>query len=155
MIFEYMAYGDLTEVLRNSSEQFMNYSASLPLLDRVSAKKNNAYFLKSLLKISTRCTRENRNVLLLKKRKKKRFRTRCCSYHCKYRRVWSIWPVNGSCTETWRAGTVWSAKTCVWKSPISEWAETFTLAIITKYERRSTVARGRLECQLILLDKSQ
>lgn len=70
MIFEYMAYGDLTEVLRNSSEQFMNYSASLPLLDRVSAKKNNAYFLKSLLKISTRCTRENRNVLLLKKRKK-------------------------------------------------------------------------------------
>jgi len=41
MIFEYMAYGDLTDVLRNSSEQFMNYSRSLPLLDRVSVKRAN------------------------------------------------------------------------------------------------------------------
>lgn len=36
MIFEYMPYGDLTEVLRNSSDQFMNCSSSLPILNRVS-----------------------------------------------------------------------------------------------------------------------
>ncbi|KAL5237174.1 hypothetical protein ACI65C_004584 [Semiaphis heraclei] len=34
MIFEFMAYGDLTEVLRNSSDQFTNYSAHLPNLDK-------------------------------------------------------------------------------------------------------------------------
>lgn len=39
MIFEFMAYGDLTEVLRNSSDQFTNYSAHLPSLDKVSVKK--------------------------------------------------------------------------------------------------------------------
>jgi len=39
MIFEFMAYGDLTEVLRNSSDQFTNYSAHLPSLDKVSANK--------------------------------------------------------------------------------------------------------------------
>jgi len=39
MIFEFMAYGDLTEVLRNSSDQFTNYSAHLPSLDIVSANK--------------------------------------------------------------------------------------------------------------------
>jgi len=39
MIFEFMAYGDLTEVLRNSSDQFTNYSAHLPNLDKVSVNK--------------------------------------------------------------------------------------------------------------------
>ncbi|KAL4103464.1 hypothetical protein QTP88_018841 [Uroleucon formosanum] len=34
MIFEFMAYGDLTEVLRNSSDQFTNCSAHLPSLDK-------------------------------------------------------------------------------------------------------------------------
>ncbi|XP_050434165.1 tyrosine-protein kinase transmembrane receptor Ror-like isoform X2 [Adelges cooleyi] len=34
MVFEYMAYGDLTEVLRNSSEQFTSYSSNLPILDK-------------------------------------------------------------------------------------------------------------------------
>ncbi|XP_050529113.1 tyrosine-protein kinase transmembrane receptor Ror-like [Daktulosphaira vitifoliae] len=34
MVFEYMAYGDLTEVLRNSSEQFTSYSSDLPILDK-------------------------------------------------------------------------------------------------------------------------
>lgn len=36
MVFEYMAYGDLTEVLRNNSDQFSNYSPHLPILDSVS-----------------------------------------------------------------------------------------------------------------------
>ncbi|KAE9525166.1 hypothetical protein AGLY_014410 [Aphis glycines] len=35
MIFEFMAYGDLTEVLRNSSDQFSHYSEHLPVLDKV------------------------------------------------------------------------------------------------------------------------
>lgn len=39
MIFEYMAYGDLTEVLRNSNDQFMNRSSNLPIVDKVSAEK--------------------------------------------------------------------------------------------------------------------
>ncbi|XP_026821320.1 tyrosine-protein kinase transmembrane receptor Ror-like [Rhopalosiphum maidis] len=34
MVFEFMAYGDLTEVLRNSSDQFSNYSEHLPVLDK-------------------------------------------------------------------------------------------------------------------------
>ncbi|XP_050062324.1 tyrosine-protein kinase transmembrane receptor Ror-like isoform X2 [Aphis gossypii] len=34
MIFEFMAYGDLTEVLRNSSDQFSHYSEHLPVLDK-------------------------------------------------------------------------------------------------------------------------
>ncbi|XP_025424056.1 tyrosine-protein kinase transmembrane receptor Ror-like [Sipha flava] len=34
MIFEYMAYGDLTEVLRNSNEQFTNRSLNLPIVDK-------------------------------------------------------------------------------------------------------------------------
>lgn len=38
MIFEFMAYGDLTEVLRNSSDQFSHYSEHLPVLDKVSVK---------------------------------------------------------------------------------------------------------------------
>lgn len=36
MIFEYMAYGDLTEVLRNSNEQFTSRSLDLPIVDKVS-----------------------------------------------------------------------------------------------------------------------
>lgn len=39
MVFEYMAYGDLTEVLRNSNEQFTNRSLNLPIVDKVSMPK--------------------------------------------------------------------------------------------------------------------
>jgi len=63
MIFEYMEYGDLTEVLRNSSEQFMNYSASLPLLDRVSAnscsKRNENIYTVTLITVENRIYRLN------------------------------------------------------------------------------------------------